>query len=69
MMGAILAQMGFTPAEMTGLAVISTMPGVIAHISEELQSKVRIRVIPDEQVDYARERRNFSEDFTQAKLI
>nr|WP_180205534.1 citryl-CoA lyase [Pseudomonas sp. SbOxS1]NYU05649.1 citryl-CoA lyase [Pseudomonas sp. SbOxS1] len=67
MMGAILAQMGFTPAEMTGLAVISTMPGVVAHISEELQSKVRIRVIPDEQVDYARERRNFVEDFAQVK--
>ena len=67
MMGAILAQMGFSPSEMTGLAVISTMPGVIAHISEELQSKVRIRVIPDEQVDYTRERRNFAEDFAQAK--
>lgn len=67
MLGAILAQMGFTPAEMTGLAVISTLPGVIAHISEEMQSKVRIRVIPDDQVDYARERRSFAEDFARAK--
>jgi citrate synthase len=64
MMGAILAQMGFTPAEMTGLAVISTMPGVVAHISEEMQSKVRIRVIPDENVDYARDRRSFAEDYS-----
>lgn len=63
MMGAILAQMGFTPAEMTGLAVISTLPGVVAHISEEMQSKVRIRVIPDDSVDYARERHSFSEDY------
>lgn len=62
MMGAILAQMGFTPAEMTGLAVISTLPGVVAHVSEELQSKVRIRVIPDETVDYARDRRSLAED-------
>lgn len=68
MMGAILAQMGFTPAEMTGLAVISTMPGVIAHISEEMQSKVRIRAISDSEVDYARERRNFAEDLAKSGL-
>lgn len=68
MMGAILAQMGFTPAEMTGLAVISTMPGVVAHISEELQSKVRIRAISDSEVDYARERRNFTEDLAKSGL-
>lgn len=68
MMGAILAQMGFTPAEMTGLAVISTMPGVVAHISEEMQSKVRIRAISDSEVDYARERRNFAEDLAKSGL-
>jgi citrate synthase len=68
MMGAILAQMGFTPAEMTGLAVISTMPGVVAHVSEELQSKVRIRAISDNEVDYARERRNFAEDYASSGL-
>jgi len=68
MMGAILAQMGFTPAEMTGLAVISTMPGVVAHISEELQSKVRIRAISDSEVDYARDRRNFAEDLENSGL-
>lgn len=65
MMGAILAQMGFTPAEMTGLAVTSTIPGVVAHISEELQSKVRIRVVPDEAVDYARPRHNLAEDLAK----
>jgi len=68
MMGAILAQMGFTPAEMTGLAVISTMPGVVAHISEEMKSKVRIRAISDSEVDYARERRNFAEDLAKSGL-
>ncbi|MCP8465061.1 citryl-CoA lyase [Pseudomonas sp. ZM23] len=66
MMGAILAQMGFTPQEMTGLAVISTMPGVVAHISEELQSKVRIRVIPDDSVDYARERHSLNDELAKA---
>ena len=66
MMAAILVDMGFTPAEMTGIALISSMPGVIAHISEEIQSKVRIRVVPDESVNYARERRDFSQDLKAA---
>ena len=37
---------------MTGLAVLSTLPGVIAHVSEELQTGRRLRVVPDEMVDY-----------------
>ncbi|QEX25247.1 citryl-CoA lyase [Hypericibacter adhaerens] len=66
MMAAILAQMGFTPAEMTGIALMSSMPGVIAHISEELQSKVRIRTVPDETVEYARPRRELVADLKAA---
>ena len=62
MMAAILVDMGFAPAEMTGIALISSMPGVIAHISEEMQSKVRIRVVPDEIAHYSRERHDFAED-------
>lgn len=62
MMAAILAQMGFTPAEMTGIAMLSSMPGVIAHISEELQAKVRIRTVPDEAVDYDRPRHDLDAD-------
>jgi citryl-CoA lyase len=62
MMAAILAQMGFTPAEMTGIAMLSSMPGVIAHISEELQGKVRIRTVPDEAVDYDRQRHDLNAD-------
>jgi len=62
MMAAILAQMGFTPAEMTGIALLSSMPGVIAHLSEEIQSKVRIRTVPDEAVDYDRRRRDLEVD-------
>lgn len=62
MMAAILGQMGFTPAEMTGIAILSSMPGVIAHISEEIDSKVRIRTAPDEAVDYVRQRRDLNAD-------
>lgn len=62
MMAAILAQMEFSPAEMTGLALISTMPGVVAHVSEELKSKTRIRTVPDQEVSYDRARRNLKAD-------
>ncbi len=66
MMAAILTEMGFTPDEMTGLALLSTFPGVVAHISEELQSKTRIRTIPDDAVDYARERKSLADDMSAA---
>jgi citryl-CoA lyase len=52
MMAVVLLELGFTPEEMTGLAVMSTMPGVIAHISEELRAGRPIRVVHDDQVDY-----------------
>jgi citrate synthase len=52
MMAVVLLELGFTPDEMTGLAILSTFPGLIAHVSEELRSGQRIRVVPDDQVDY-----------------
>jgi citrate synthase len=66
LMAAILAQMQFTPAEMTGLALVSTMPGLIAHISEELRSKIRIRGVADADASYAQERKNLKEDLLGA---
>ena len=53
MMAVVLLELGFTPDEMTGLAVMSTLPGVIAHISEELHNGRPIRTVPDDQVDYS----------------
>jgi citryl-CoA lyase len=66
MLAAILTQMQFTPAEMTGLAVISTMPGVVAHVSEELKSQTRIRTIPDHEVAYDRTRHELDTDLKAA---
>ena len=66
MLAGIMFQMGFTPPEMTGLALLSTFPGVIAHISEELQSGAINRIIPDENVTYARIRRKLDEDCAAA---
>ena len=53
MMAVVLLELGFSPDEMTGVAVLSTLPGVIAHISEELQQGRPIRTVPDDQVDYS----------------
>jgi citrate synthase len=58
LMAAILAQMGFTPPEMTGIALISSLPGVVAHVSEEIETRTRIRVVPDEIAHYPRARRD-----------
>ena len=62
MLAGIMAQMGFTPPEMAGLALLSTFPGLIAHISEELQSGVINRIIPDQNADYDRIRRDLGQD-------
>jgi citrate synthase len=41
--------LGFTPLEMPGLAGIAIMPGIIAHVVEEIESGVPLRVIPHGQ--------------------
>jgi citryl-CoA lyase len=51
-MAAALVGLGFSPEEGTGIAILSTMPGLIAHISEELGSGRPIRVIPRPDVQY-----------------
>lgn len=66
MMATILAEMGYTPQEMVGIALLSTFPGLIAHISEELASGVRGRLIPDSIAEYTRERRDLSADMNAA---
>ncbi|WP_190813043.1 citryl-CoA lyase [Saccharopolyspora pogona] len=52
MMAAVMTGLGFTPEESTGLAIISTLPGVVAHVSEELRSGKPIRVVPETDATY-----------------
>lgn len=66
MMAAIPAEMQFTPAEMTGSALVSTMPGVIAHLSEEITGRIRIRGVADADASYFPERKNLQEDLAAA---
>ncbi|WP_306767029.1 citryl-CoA lyase [Rhizobium leguminosarum] len=66
MLASIMVQMGFTPAEMCGLAIISTMPGLVAHISEELQSGVRNRLVPVSHTEYTSARRDLGPELRKA---
>lgn len=66
MLAAIMTQMGFTPQEMCGLAIMSTVPGLISHISEELQSGIRNRLVPDTHVAYASPRRDLAAGLSAA---
>ena len=65
MLAGIMTQMGFAPPEMAGIAILSTFPGLIAHISEELQSGVRNRIVPDQNADYARARHSLAADMRE----
>jgi citryl-CoA lyase len=42
------------------------MPGVVAHLSEELRSNTRIRTLPEEIVEYRRDRHDLTDDLAQA---
>jgi citrate synthase len=65
-LAAIATAMSFTPAEATALIVIGTLPGVAAHISEELSSGVRLRQIQPGLVDYDVPHRDFHADYKNA---
>jgi citrate synthase len=46
MMAAVLPEMGFTPDEITVLAMLSYLPGIAAHVLEEINDGVPLRIIP-----------------------
>lgn len=52
MLAALLGEMGWSAQEMAGLAVLAAMPGLIAHVVEEITGGAPHRFIPNEQVAY-----------------
>jgi citrate synthase len=48
MLACVLADLGFTPLEMAGIAAVAAMPGIIAHVIEEITNGVPLRIVPDE---------------------
>lgn len=66
MMALVLVEMGFSPEETTGLAILSTLPGVIAHVSEELSQGHRIRTVPEGTAEYDPTAKDFIGDWGKA---
>ena len=48
MIACVLNEMGFDPLEMVGIAAVSYMCGIIAHVVEEIKEGVPLRIIPPE---------------------
>jgi citrate synthase len=48
MLACVLADIGFTPLEMAGVAATAAMPGIVAQVIEEITSGVPLRIVPDE---------------------
>jgi citrate synthase len=47
MLACVLTELGFTPLEMAGVAAVAAMPGIIAHVIEEIESGVPLRIVPE----------------------
>jgi citrate synthase len=47
MLGCVLDDLGFTPLEMAGIAATAAMPGIVAHVIEEIERGVPLRIVPD----------------------
>jgi citrate synthase len=66
MMALVLVEMGFSPEETTGLAILSTLPGVIAHVSEELGQGRPIRTVAEGTAEYDTTAKDFNNDWSAA---
>jgi citrate synthase len=52
MLGAIMSEMGFRPLQMAAIALIAVMPGIMAHVIEEIEEGKPLRIVRDEDNDY-----------------
>jgi citryl-CoA lyase len=64
-MAAMSVAMGFSPREATALAVIGTLPGVAAHVSEEICEGRPVRTIDEASVTYRVPRRDLGQDLDE----
>lgn len=67
MMGLLLAQLGYTAEESTGISIISTLPGVVAHVAEEFAARKPIRIIQPEHVEYSDAERSLPTEWEYAR--
>jgi citrate synthase len=52
MLGAIMSEMGFRPLQMAAVALIAVVPGIMAHVIEEIEEGKPLRIVRDEENDY-----------------
>jgi len=52
MLGAIMSEMGFRPLQMAAVALLAVLPGIMAHVIEEIEEGKPLRIVRDEENDY-----------------
>ena len=52
MLGAIMSEMGFRPMQMAAVALLAVLPGIMAHVIEEIEEGKPLRIVRDEDCDY-----------------
>ena len=52
MLGAIMSEMKFRPMQMAAVALIAVVPGIMAHVIEEIEEGKPLRIVRDEENDY-----------------
>lgn len=48
----IMLEMGFAPLQMVSVAVLAVLPGILAHVIEEIEEGKALRIVRDEDQDY-----------------
>jgi citrate synthase len=48
-MGAVFAELGYDPLEVHALAPFTMLPGIVAHVVEEIRDGVPLRIVPDSE--------------------
>ncbi|OGA39268.1 MAG: hypothetical protein A3G24_21920 [Betaproteobacteria bacterium RIFCSPLOWO2_12_FULL_62_13] len=52
MLGAIMSEIGFRPMQMAAVALLAVLPGIMAHVIEEIEEGKPLRIVRDEDNDY-----------------
>ncbi len=47
LMGAVFAELGYLPVEVHALAPFTMLPGIVAHVVEEIREGVPLRIVPE----------------------
>ena len=48
----IMTEMGLKPLQMVSIAVLAVLPGILAHVIEEIEEGKPLRIVRDEDQDY-----------------